>query len=42
MIKGAKAASLGDKIGLFVVPMFCFFGGTLNLYLAIDILKAYQ
>ena len=40
--KNVKPASRLDKFGLFVIPMACFFGGSLNLYLAIDILKSYK
>ena len=40
--KGVGKVSRGDKIGLFVAPLFCFIGGSINLYLAIDILKNYQ
>ena len=37
-----KAVSLADKMGMVVVPMICFVGGTLNLYLAMGILKTYK
>ena len=39
--KNAKVSTF-DKAGLFMIPMICFLGGSINLYLAIDILKSYQ
>ena len=42
VLKNVKAVSRLDKFGLFVIPMVCFFGGSLNLYLALDILKSYK
>ena len=37
-----KRVSFGDKIGLFVIPAICFIGGSLNLYLAVKIIKNYK
>ena len=40
--KIGKVVSRGDKLGLLVVPMFCFIGGSINLYLAVNILRNYR
>ena len=39
--KVGKPVSKFDILGLFVVPLFCFVGGSVNLYLAAGILKNY-
>ena len=47
LLKEYQAREIGrvsrlERAGLVVVPLICFFGGSLNLYLAMDILRRYQ
>ena len=39
--KVGKPINRLDIAGLFFVPLFCFFGGSLNLYMAAGIIKTY-
>ena len=38
----AKPPHFLEKLGMFVIPVICFVGGTINLYKAIELLKKYQ
>ena len=40
--KIAKVPHFLEKLGMFIVPVLCFVGGSINLYKAIDLLKKYQ
>ena len=40
--KLAKLPNLLEKLGMFIIPVICFVGGSINLYKAIDLLKKYQ
>ena len=40
--KASAIVSRWEKLGLWIVPIFCFIGGSINLYLAVDILRDYR